>query len=196
MARLSQRIVGSTLWSTPMRRIRSGCCARAASGHVASAPPRAASNSRRPMVTVMRPSRARCVEGRIPRHGRAVLPCKEGQDAGCFHLCRRLQLHYSRRPAPRERRHRGLACRSIAVRRRVTHSLRRQPPEGRLDIGAADRRRARSGFKHGSCCACHRLKSVAQVRPTPSLTEQRYYTERLWVLTLSRAAYLQSSERL
>ena len=29
-------------------------------------------NSRRPMVTVIRPSRARCVEGRIPRHERAV----------------------------------------------------------------------------------------------------------------------------
>src|SRR5262249_47996723 len=34
------------------------CCARAASGH-ATAVPSAASNSRRPMVTVMRPSRAR-----------------------------------------------------------------------------------------------------------------------------------------
>ena len=36
-----------------------GCCARATSGHTAAAPPSAASNSRRPMVTVMRPSRAR-----------------------------------------------------------------------------------------------------------------------------------------
>src|SRR5262249_29838619 len=32
-----------------------------------------ASNSRRPMVTVIRPSRARCVKGTIPRHERAVL---------------------------------------------------------------------------------------------------------------------------
>src|SRR5262249_52500552 len=31
-----------------------------------------ASNSRRPMVTVIRPSRARCVKERIPRHERAV----------------------------------------------------------------------------------------------------------------------------
>ena len=46
-------------------------CARAASGHAA-APPSAASNSRRPMVTVIRPSRARCVRGRIPRRVRAV----------------------------------------------------------------------------------------------------------------------------
>jgi hypothetical protein len=34
-------------------------CARAASGHATAALPSAASNSRRPMVTVMRPSRAR-----------------------------------------------------------------------------------------------------------------------------------------
>src|SRR5262249_17868683 len=39
-------------------RTRSPCCARAASGHAA-ATPSAASNSRRPMVTVIRPSRAR-----------------------------------------------------------------------------------------------------------------------------------------
>ena len=45
---------------------------RAASGHAAAAPPSAASNSRRPMVTVIRPSRARCVNGTIPRHERAV----------------------------------------------------------------------------------------------------------------------------
>ena len=42
--------------------------------------------------TVIRPSRARCVEGRISRHRRAVSPFKEGQDAGCFHLCRRLRV--------------------------------------------------------------------------------------------------------
>src|SRR6516162_8130202 len=45
-----------------------GCCARAASGHAAAAPPSAASKSRRPMVTVIRPSRARCVNETIPRH--------------------------------------------------------------------------------------------------------------------------------
>src|SRR5262249_34339912 len=48
-----------------------GCWACAVSGHAA-APLSAASNSRRPMVTVMRPSRARCVKGTIPRHERAV----------------------------------------------------------------------------------------------------------------------------
>jgi len=50
-----------------------GCCARTASGHAAAAPPSAASNSRRPMVTVIRASRARCVKRTIPRHERAVL---------------------------------------------------------------------------------------------------------------------------
>src|SRR5262245_58227311 len=58
------------------RRMRSTCCARAASGHAA-APPRAASSSRRPMVTVIRPSRAKCVKGTIPRHERAVLTARQ-----------------------------------------------------------------------------------------------------------------------
>ena len=67
--------------STLMYRIRSLCCARAASGHAAAAPPSATSNSRRPIVTVIRPSRARCVKATIPRHERAVLPFKERRGA-------------------------------------------------------------------------------------------------------------------
>ena len=51
---------------------------RAASGHAA-ALPSAASNSRRPMVTVIRPSRARCVNGTIPRRERPVFTFKEGR---------------------------------------------------------------------------------------------------------------------
>src|SRR5215831_83522 len=43
------------------------------------APPSAASNSLRPMVTVIRPSRARCVKATIPRHERAVFAFKEGR---------------------------------------------------------------------------------------------------------------------
>ena len=39
--------------STPMRRMRSGCCARAASGHAAAAPPRSVMNSRRRMCPLM-----------------------------------------------------------------------------------------------------------------------------------------------
>src|SRR5215472_17071118 len=60
-ARFTERVMSS-----------SRCFARAACGHAAAAPPSAASNSRRPMVTVMRPSRARCVEGTIARRERAV----------------------------------------------------------------------------------------------------------------------------
>src|ERR1700748_1398096 len=56
----------------PMRGILTDCCARAASGHAAAAPPSAASNCRRPIVTFIRPSRARCVKGRISRREPAV----------------------------------------------------------------------------------------------------------------------------
>ena len=82
--------------STPLRRIRSPCCAHAARGHEAAAPPSAASNSRRPMVTVIRPSHARCVRERY--HTTSGQSCRSRrQDAGCFDLSLRLQLHYSRR---------------------------------------------------------------------------------------------------
>src|SRR5262249_29502743 len=54
------------------------CCARAASGHAtAAAPPSAASNCRRPMVTVIRPSRARCVTQMIPHQEGAVFTFKD-----------------------------------------------------------------------------------------------------------------------
>jgi hypothetical protein len=59
------------------RRSAGRSCARAASGQVA-APPSAISISRRPMVTVMRPSRARCVgndttpRACCPRRGRSA----------------------------------------------------------------------------------------------------------------------------
>ena len=56
--------------------------ALAASGHATTAPPSAASNSRRPMVTVIRPSRARCVgNGTTPRA--CSLHVQRGQDAAC-----------------------------------------------------------------------------------------------------------------
>ena len=63
--------------------LRARCCARAASGHAAAVPPSAASNSRRPMVTVIRPSRARCVKGKIPRYDGAVFTFR---GAGCWLL--------------------------------------------------------------------------------------------------------------
>src|SRR5262249_44533247 len=52
-----------------------------ADARVTAPPPRATSNSRRAMVTAMRPARARCVKGRIPWHERAVLPRGRGQSA-------------------------------------------------------------------------------------------------------------------
>src|SRR5262249_7642336 len=70
-ARFTERVMSS-----------SRCFARAANGHAAAAPPSAASNSRRPMVTVIRPSRARCVKGTIPRHERAVLTARHLARAG------------------------------------------------------------------------------------------------------------------
>src|SRR6516165_2332136 len=80
-----------------------GCWARAVSGHVAAAPPSATSNFRRPMVTVIRPSRARCVRKRY--HVKSVQSCLQGgQDAGCLDLSLRLQLHLAG-----ERGHDGLA---------------------------------------------------------------------------------------
>jgi hypothetical protein len=75
-----------------------GCCPRAASGHAAAAPPSAASNSRRPMVTVIRPSRARCVKLKIPRRERAVFTFKERR-MPVAHLCRRLRVHWGTRQA-------------------------------------------------------------------------------------------------
>src|SRR5262249_19241360 len=74
-----------------------GCCPRAASGHAAAAPPSAASNSRRPMVTVIRPSRAKVRKGNDTTSRACSLAVQGGQDAGCFDLSLRLPLHYSRR---------------------------------------------------------------------------------------------------
>jgi hypothetical protein len=45
--------------STPMRRIRSGCCARAASGHTTAAPPRSVMKSRRFIVAIIQSLRPR-----------------------------------------------------------------------------------------------------------------------------------------
>src|SRR5262245_47809777 len=78
-----------------------GCCARAASGQAA-ALPSATSNSRRPMVTVIRP------------------PCevRKGNDttSRAYSLAVQGGLLLPP-PALRERRHRGLARRGVAVRR-------------------------------------------------------------------------------
>src|SRR5262245_15022349 len=61
-------------------RTRSPCCARAASGHAA-APPSAASNARRPMVTVIRPLPREVREGNGTTTRACSLHVQGGQDA-------------------------------------------------------------------------------------------------------------------
>src|SRR5262249_27601795 len=136
------------------------CCARAVSGHAATAPPSAASNSRRPMVTVMRPPVRGCVNATIPRHERAVLTAWPLARAGrhdtglngsppsktllafksCL-LCPRkgtsgvddLSSRLLPPPSLGERRHRGLARRRVAVSRRAVFAPSEgQRPEPRL----------------------------------------------------------------
>src|SRR5215469_5793073 len=64
-----------------MRQVFPGCCARAASCNVAAAPPRSvATNFRRPMVTVIRPSRARCVMGNDTTQRACSLHVQGGQE--------------------------------------------------------------------------------------------------------------------
>src|SRR6516225_9827744 len=108
---------GDPLFKYPITGI-AGCCARAASGHDTAAPPSAASNSRRPTVTVMCPSRARCVKGTIPRLQRAVFTFEE---AGCWLLPPQSPALTALLPPPAlgERCHRILARRSVAVGRRA-----------------------------------------------------------------------------
>ena len=50
---LKLRIVRAAFRSMPMRRMRSGCCARAAIGHAAVAAPSSLMNSRRPIKAVI-----------------------------------------------------------------------------------------------------------------------------------------------
>ena len=105
----------------PMVGSFASCCARAASGHAA-APPSAASNSRRPMVTVIRPSRARCVKERIPRLQRAAFDAKAISIA-----------HKSRQ---------SLACRKRRVR--IARRMFRQPSVA-VATSREDRRSPGSG---------------------------------------------------
>jgi len=79
--RLSWRKYSLWLWRFYRRALvpigTFGSCPRAASGHAA-VPPSATSNFRRTIMTVIRPSRARCVKATIPRHERAVLTQRGG----------------------------------------------------------------------------------------------------------------------
>src|SRR5262249_35770488 len=101
-----------------------------AAGAHAAAPPSAARKSRRPMVTVIRPSRARgALKGRIPRLQCAVFTFKEGRmlvavvsgskaERLGFPLCPRKRtylpiLELLPSPTLGERRHRGHARRLV-----------------------------------------------------------------------------------
>src|SRR5262249_2540955 len=65
------------------------------------------------MVTVIRPSRARCVKATIPRHERSVLPVQVGR----MLVASTSFVGLLPPPALGERGHSGLACRLRAVRR-------------------------------------------------------------------------------
>ena len=71
-AALRFRIVRRVSASTPMRRIRSGCCARAASGQAAAAPPTSVMNSRRFIRSPRRRGRA-AIGGTVRPSAFAVL---------------------------------------------------------------------------------------------------------------------------
>jgi hypothetical protein len=94
MSRCAAHSAADPLLRNPTTGI-AACCARAASGHAAAALPSATSNSRRPMVTVMRPSRARCVKRRIPRGrpaGRTLLSPHSPDDALNFGAACAIQI--------------------------------------------------------------------------------------------------------
>src|SRR5262249_27225939 len=123
----------------------------------------AASNSRRPMVTVIRPSRTRCVKETIPRHERAVLAFEEGQNAGCFHRYSRRQLYANAGIAAAE--HGLLGCGvydpTEVVSRGVDHdgNLRQPSGAGLAPIDRAAEQRDELAPSHSitssaSCCNC------------------------------------------
>jgi hypothetical protein len=62
--------------STPIRRMRSGCCARAASGHTATAPPSSVMNWRRLRSSMGSPEPA------VPAYPRLRMPRKRPQVLG------------------------------------------------------------------------------------------------------------------
>src|SRR5262249_7859115 len=68
----STRRIGHDHWICRFGKSVCACAPPVTNTQAAAAPPSATSNSRRPMVTVIRPSRARCVKKTIPDHERAV----------------------------------------------------------------------------------------------------------------------------
>src|SRR6516164_3380410 len=117
-----------------------GCCVRSASGHAA-APPSATNNSRRPMVTVIRPSRARvrkCNDttprARCPN---CVAPGAGGRHAGHRpqRIAARATLRLAFKSCPESRRIAGIG-RPYRKMRVTIQSSRRRVRAACLEFGA------------------------------------------------------------
>src|SRR6516165_9555948 len=150
--------------STPTRRIRSPCCARAAIGHAA-APPSSVINSRRLIVAPRGSNHARhrLTAVRVLEWGEGDVSCdqlfwagnvgsgshdrrqnpKSSVSADAFPVCPRQQTYLPISellppPAFRERGHRGLACLRVAVHRRAIFVVSEgERPHPRRTTGAA-----------------------------------------------------------
>src|SRR6516162_1079853 len=134
---------GDALWRNPITGI-AACCARAASGHAAAAPPTSVMNSRRLIVAPrgQNHARHRLTAVRVLERGEGDVSCdqlfwagnvgsgshdrpqnpKSSVSADAFPVCPRQQTYLpisELLPPPtfRERLHRGLARRLVAVRR-------------------------------------------------------------------------------
>src|SRR5262245_17687951 len=80
--------------STPIRRIWSGCCARAASGHAAIAPPIAVTNSRRLIETSVGPFHVRASKRTERYHAAHLSSCHLGAECGaCAVVMARASRH-------------------------------------------------------------------------------------------------------
>src|SRR5262245_6705347 len=144
-------ISGAPPMSTPIRRMRSGCCAPAASGHAATAPPRSTMNSRRLIVALRGQNHAphRVTAVWVLERDERDVNCdqlfwagnvvsgstgsnrKSSVSGNAFPVCppKRTYLPILELLPPaafRERRHRDLACRLVAVGRRAVLMMSRE----------------------------------------------------------------------
>src|SRR6516165_8026269 len=176
---------GEAIWRNPITGI-AACCARAAIGHAA-APPSSVINSRRLIVaprgskphTASSHSRPGLGTGRGGCELRPIVldwQCRLWGPTTGFKTRKaqyqqmlfrfapdRSPIELLPPPALGERGHGGLARRLVAVRGRVRYPLRTASPGPLVDKSPPCSFR----FKHGSCCLCHSLKGVEQVRPSP-----------------------------
>ena len=98
MRACASRSFAAGLISTPMRRIRSACCARATNGQAAAAPPSSVMNSRRLIRSPRRRGRAAWVQLAGPEPGprsaisRSDRPIGNYQETSFWH-CRTMEMH-------------------------------------------------------------------------------------------------------